>query len=199
MREHRYQSKMTSRLPWVSLRCSQPMVVGFLGGLMKRIRLFRKYVKHRKYRVRRYTLVDDEWFEFLEKWRWILDPKGYVKRTKRINGSSKQFWMHRIINKTPDGMLTDHINGNKLDNRTTNLRTANCQQNTMKRRRAKNNTSGFIGVTKRNRKKQWQATLMHSGIIHYLGFFEDVFEAALVRDTAALFFRGEFAALNGAE
>ena len=145
----------------------------------------------------KFALVDDDWFEFLSKWQWSTNYDGYSKRNKRIDGSSRTFFMHRIINQTPYGMLTDHINGEKLDNRKSNLRTVNRQENAMNRRRGKRNNAGFIGVTVSNTKKPWEARLWHKGVVHYLGHFDDILEAALVRDTAALFFRGEFAVLNG--
>jgi hypothetical protein len=37
--------------------------------------------------------------------------------------------MHRLINKTPSGFITDHKNGDRLDNRKKNLRTVTAAEN----------------------------------------------------------------------
>lgn len=55
-------------------------------------------------------------------------------------------WMHRVINNTPEGMRTDHINGNTLDNRCVNLRTVSATENNYNRGKQSNNQSGFKGV-----------------------------------------------------
>jgi len=71
---------------------------------MKRIKLTQEKV----------ALVDDADFEFLNQWKWFYHQTGYAKSCHR--------YMHRLINKTPKGFHTDHINRNKLDNRKSNLR-----------------------------------------------------------------------------
>lgn len=74
------------------------------------------------------TLVDDEDFEELNKWSWKLSTNGYAIRCpsngKTENGRYKYttIRMHRVIMRTPNGLETDHINGNRLDNRKCNLR-----------------------------------------------------------------------------
>lgn len=41
----------------------------------------------------------------------------------------KEEWLHRRILCTPEGFVTDHKNGDKLDNRRSNLRVATPSQN----------------------------------------------------------------------
>jgi hypothetical protein len=57
--------------------------------------------------------------------------------------------MHRLINSTPDGFDTDHINGDTLDNRRENLRTATRAQNlwnSFVRKKKGHFSSDFKGV-----------------------------------------------------
>lgn len=77
---------------------------------------------------------------------WALNKSGYAK-------NSKCGLMHRYVmsllhgEKAIEGMLVDHINGDRLDNRVCNLRIVNSKQN------ANNKTNdptymGYLGVVK---------------------------------------------------
>lgn len=72
-----------------------------------------------------FAIVDDDDYAPLSEYKWHLLTSGtgpyYAARTDRSNGQ-KAVMMHRVINNTPDGLVTDHINGNSLDNRKENLR-----------------------------------------------------------------------------
>lgn len=62
--------------------------------------------------------VDIEDFPLISRHKWILNNHGYA--ICRIN--SGQVHMHRMILPSKRGMVIDHINFNKLDNRKSNLR-----------------------------------------------------------------------------
>lgn len=73
------------------------------------------------------ALVDSEDYEWLNQWVWSLHSIGYAYR--RDYSTGKSIFMHRLINKTPIGMHTDHINHIRLDNRKRNLRTVTQAEN----------------------------------------------------------------------
>jgi len=75
---------------------------------------------HGKWGEGKFTMVDDWWFDELNKFKWNATEDGYVERKE--NG--KHIFMHRFVNKTPKGKLTDHKNQNRFDNQESNLRTA---------------------------------------------------------------------------
>lgn len=99
-----------------------------------------------------------------------LDDKGYL----RIKMLKSRFFAHRIIWKMcngpiPEGMLIDHINGNKADNRLENLRLVTNQQNCF-------NTSAK-GYTWHKTNGKWQAQITVNGKHKNLGYFSTEKEA----------------------
>ena len=78
-----------------------------------------------------YTLVDDaDYDKLVNMGRWHESDTGYaVRRVRNDKGNSITIRMHRVVAQTPPRLVTDHINGNKLDNRRKNLRTVSQQIN----------------------------------------------------------------------
>lgn len=75
----------------------------------------------------KFAIVDDEDIEKVMAYKWHLSDSGYaVNRTR-----GKTVRMHRLVNGTPEGMVTDHINRNPLDNRKANLRSCTQKVNAM--------------------------------------------------------------------
>jgi len=78
------------------------------------------------------TLVDDEDFDLLSKYRWHYHTGcrcEYARRSTWKDGKVGTIYMHQMIINTPPGLETDHINGNKLDNRRENLRICTTREN----------------------------------------------------------------------
>jgi len=64
-----------------------------------------------------FAIVDAADYEWLSRYRWFLCGAGYAAR----HAPGKTILMHREIMQAPAGMVVDHINGNRLDNRRCNL------------------------------------------------------------------------------
>ena len=118
-------------------------------------------------------------------------------RYAKISFNGKGMLLHRVILNTPKGMCSDHINGDRLDNRKANLRVATVSQNSwnMGRHKTKYNNK-YKGVFWNKRYKSWHASIFSNGVKHYLGKFESEYEAAVAYDKTAYALNGEFARLN---
>lgn len=90
----------------------------------------------------------------------------------------------------------DHINGDRHDNRISNLRLASSSENQRNRKRPKNNTSGYKGVSWIEHYQMWQATIKFDGKNKYLGRFDTPEEASDAYNKAALRHHGEFAFID---
>lgn len=132
---------------------------------------------------------------------WCISPSGYVY-TKKFN---KSVYLHRIILSRKLGRqlngrkeTTDHINGNKCDNRRENIRLATNTQNNWNTRPKKNGRSKYKGVCWHEGKQSWMVFIRNGVKRIYLGIFkkEDEIKAAKCYDRAAKEFHGEFAYLN---
>ena len=138
------------------------------------------------------VVVDDHWFPILSRFHWHKSVKGYAQRSF-IPGTS--IMMHQVIAMTPSGMQTDHINGDKLDNREENLRVCTNTENARSRTRSALPKSGFIGVVNKPNGK-FEAKIMADYKAKYLGVFSSAEDAARAYDKAARELHGEFAKQN---
>lgn len=148
-----------------------------------------------------FAKVDTEDFEWLCRWKWtayVNDKanKVYAKRVDTSGGGRKLISMHRLLSGAPDGVDADHKNGDSLDNRRNNLRTATEHQNSQNRPAQLNCTSRFKGVKWHSVNKNWLAVIVCDGKSYHLGCFDDEAEAAKQYDRAAIELHGEYARLN---
>ena len=100
-----------------------------------------------------------------------------------------------MINKTPKGLYTDHINRIRLDNRKCNLRTVTSAQNFTNTSKYKNNKSGYKGVSK-TKKDKWRASIQYNKKVYNLGDYNTKEEAAIAYDTIAVQLFGEYSGTN---
>ncbi len=76
-----------------------------------------------------FALVDNDNFDWLAEFKWNHLAIGYAARYEGVGkGRSRMIYMHREILGFPR-LETDHINGNKLDNRRANLRVCSRRTN----------------------------------------------------------------------
>lgn len=148
-------------------------------------------------RCEKLTLVDTEDYEWLMRWEWSLSTSGYANRSQWVDGKNKNkiILMHRLIINTPDGMDTDHINGNKLDNRRCNLRVATRSQNLMNQKKSWGG-SKYKGVSWHKNKGKWVAYIETDKKMKHLGIFVNEHDAATAYNMAALRYFRKFAKLN---
>lgn len=139
------------------------------------------------------AIVDDDDYPRLSRFRWYRLPNGYVA-TKTKDGH--HLYMHREVMHTPPGKHTDHVDGNKLDNRKSNLRICSKSENLRNRGKQTNNTSGYKGVFYSIRAHRWRAQIVVERKAIHLGLFDTTVEAAQAYNEAAAIFFGPFAKLN---
>lgn len=134
-----------------------------------------------------FAIVDDENFKYLNQWKWHF-THGYATRNKYIRETQKgkRVSMHRLVNKTPEGLDTDHINRNKLDNRKVNLRTVTRQKNMRNTGLVITNTSGHKGVYKDKQLNKWRAYIKVDAKQIYLGSYTKIEDAVTARKQAEI-------------
>ena len=113
---------------------------------------------------------------------------GYM----RIYVNGKQMYVHRIIAKAflgddASSLEVDHINGDRSDNRTENLRIVTHQQNSRAHfKDRKHSSSVYRGVCWDKARNRWKAGIYVDGKHKHLGRFRSEIEAARKYDDAAI-------------
>lgn len=138
------------------------------------------------------ALVDDEDFERVAAHKWCYMTAGYGARSIAEGGKRKLVYLHRFILQPKKGAHVDHINGDRLDNRRSNLRTCTHQQNRQNSKHYASNTSGHKGVSFDKTTGNWKAYINVDGRLVHLGRFETAEAAAQHRNAVAEKLFGEF-------
>lgn len=129
----------------------------------------------------KFAIVDDEDFEWLNQWKWCFDSNGYAVRHEQKNeygfNSRRMIKMHKFILNPSLGMMTDHINRNRLDNRKINLRMADNHLNQRNSKLSIKNRSGFKGVYWDKKYKRWCARITFFGKKIFGGGFLNIIDA----------------------
>lgn len=133
-----------------------------------------KYIKLTKNKK---AIIDNEDFEWLNKYKWHAGNKGYAIHSEWINNKSSSIYMHRFIlqkhNLYKNSLEIDHINRNKLDNRKCNLRLCTDSQNKANIEKLYKNTSGYKGVHWNKSHNKWEAKINFNNKNIFLGYFEN--------------------------
>lgn len=151
-----------------------------------------------KYKGMFSAIVDDADYDRLSELDWyvlLADPAHIYARCKR---QGKNVLMHRLILGTEAGIVVDHIDGNGLNNRRSNLREATHQQNSVNSKKPQTGTatSKYKGVYFYRRLGKWCAQIKVSDAGNYLGLYDTQEAAARAYDAKSLELFGEFARLN---
>lgn len=126
-------------------------------------------------------------------WYWGV-VNGYAEGQQ---GRSARVYLHRLITGADSSKVVDHIDGDPMNNRRSNLRvTTQLGNGTNRRNLNKNNRSGYRGVYYSTTKRRWIAQIKVNYRPIKVGQFQTAEEAARAYDKAAKEFHGSFATLN---
>ena len=131
------------------------------------------------------------------KWRAQIDRKsGRMYAVRSIGRNGKSF-MHREILNARRGEIVDHRRIlHTLRNTRWNLRIASKAQNNHHKHLQKNNSTGYIGVSRASSNRGYQARISVDGRQRHLGYRDNAQAAGHLYDTAARLYYGEFAQTN---
>jgi len=145
-------------------------------------------------------LVDKEDEYLIKEYSWHISKKGYLNATKkkehRNNGTDKNktiVLLHRLIMNPSDEMSVDHINGNKKDNRRSNLRVCTNTDNARNAKPHKDKITKGVSFKKENTHKIWLSRIRVNNKVINLGYYKCLIEAQKAYNEAAKLYFGEYA------
>ena len=154
---------------------------------------------HGKKAAGRVAFIDDEDHALISAYRWHVEerrcPNGrvagpYASTKVRQDGREVRIGMHALITGFP---MTDHRDGNGLNNQRSNLRPASKAQNNYNQRPQAGTSSAYKGVSWHKRDSKWQAEIKVGGMRRFLGYFTSEEEAANAYANAAMEIQGDYA------
>lgn len=147
----------------------------------------------------KFAVIDASDRELVESRSWSARRKGnawYAQSSAWSDGRRTIEEMHILLLGRIQGLVIDHIDGDGLNNRRSNLRHVTHQENLRNQHAHRDNSSGYKGVHAHPSSGLWAARIKFDGQSVHLGYFRDAAEAAAVYDAAARDQFGECARLN---
>ena len=143
------------------------------------------------------TIVDDEDFEQLNRFKWCFHNGYAVRNVKNIHGKYATVYMHREILNAPENLHCDHINGDRLYNLRINLRLCTQQQNNLNLTKPRrHNKLGIKGVRFLENRNKFSARIRVNKKQIHLGCFSSMRSAEEAYREAELKHYGKFARFN---
>ena len=139
---------------------------------------------------------------------WLVDRKGHAKAGDiagakhnrgyiRIGVNGESYLAHRLAlllsgMTLMDRDQVDHINGDRSDNRLSNLRIATHSENCQNAKARKDNATGLKGVGYDRRRGMWRARIKFDRSAKWLGYFNSPEEAHAAYCAEAIKLHGPF-------
>lgn len=120
---------------------------------------------------------------------WRINAYGYIQSTSR---AARWQYLHRRLLSAPAGLEVDHINGDELDNRRSNLRLCTSAENQRNRGPSKNNKLGVKNVYFHPGRRLAYRCRIKRGDTFVCASFETLAEAAKWARLASLGVHGQF-------
>lgn len=120
----------------------------------------------------------------------VSNQGKYVKYY--VVSGSEGLLLHRFLMNPDKDMVVDHIDGDTMNNRKSNLRVCETKENLRNSKHRINNTSGYKGVTWFKPTRQWMAYIMVDYKHKTLGYFDDIEDAVEARKVAEDKYFGEY-------
>jgi len=139
------------------------------------------------------TIVDDDVAEKLKgKILQKSDRRGYV----RIRSGKHGCYIHRYITNAPEGMVVDHLNGDKADNRLANLRVCTQSENLLNQRVDSRALSKYRHVYKNSKRADWSIRMGVRRKTLYFGDYRSKHIASIFADQILVKMVGPFVLKN---
>lgn len=136
-------------------------------------------------------LLDFDVFEKYSKTLYVQNDKRNNYHSVYVFEKGKKILSRLIMSVADENKYIDHINGNPLDNRRSNLRVVSHQENMMNKKTYKNNTSKIKGVNL-NKKGLWVARIQVGNQRIFLGSSKDKSVAEKLRTEAEKKYFGKY-------
>lgn len=148
-----------------------------------------------EYLLNTYTYEDGKLFR-KSNGKEVICSKSKWHRYLRLGIQGKVYALHRVIFLYHHGYMpkiTDHIDGDRYNNRIENLREVTQQQNCLNKKHHKNSSSPFKNVYFDKGMNKYRVCMNVNGVRKIFGYFADIELADLVAQEARSKYHGEFA------
>lgn len=142
------------------------------------------------------AIIDDQDADLILPLNWYAVKSKcliYARRNSAAPGR-ETIRMHRFILNAQKGELVDHVDGDTLNNRRSNLRICSLSQSNMNR--CGHGRSGYKGIIIDDRRQIFRARIKSNGAVFHGRRRKTAEEAARDYDELARNYHGEFAFLN---
>ena len=145
--------------------------------LLKEEKIAKIFYKN-KNKIQFESIIDLEDFEKCKKKNWRFS-NGYFVTGNGIN-RNKVILLHNFVKNTPIGFITDHKDGDGLNNKKNNLRNCKQSDNCYNKNIIKSN-SGFLGTSYNIKRKKYEPIISKEKQKYHLGRYSLLEEAVYAR------------------